>query len=169
MSLDPNKKLTLPPNLPFLAPRTSFLPSFVRWMVTWGSPGRREPRERERERVWVSARRVEIEIAGEPRRGVHGVAATMALPKGLIRRQRGRDRNGAAVEGRQKERFSCKKTRPEDKGVRTDRTGDFGSNEQKERLIPTCYPEETIRARSSRHCSSSLPLSHFAALFLPRN
>lgn len=43
---------------------------------------------------------------------------------------------------------SCKKT-PEDKGVPTDRTGDFGSDEQRERLIPTCYPEETIRARSS--------------------
>lgn len=72
------------------------------------------------------------------------------LPKGLTRRGEGR---GAGFPAR-------KKRKKKEGGQDREEGWTLGSNEQKERLIPTCYPEEEpLEARSSGIVSSSSLLS----------
>lgn len=146
--LDPNKKLTLPPTLPplsipFLRPHGR--PSCweeTRPTVTWPSRGL----QGHDGGVGCScsldgSRGGEFRWRSKLRRGV-------LLPKGGLTRRKG--------EGRW---FSCEE-RKKKRGKERGRGQDIGEggwtlgwNEQKERLIPTCYPEEeTVGSPVIRHC-----------------
>lgn len=97
---------------------------------------------------------------------VHGVAATMALPKGLIRRQRGRDRNREQEggEGSEREVFLQKDKTGGQRG--TDRPDwRLWLERTKGTFNPDVLPWRNHSSPVIRHCSSSLLLSYFLFFF----
>lgn len=194
MSLDPNKKLTLPPKCPSAAPRRcSTAPAGRRSLIVTGYGECEERKAGERERKsgetsggyvgWMEAgMRVSVyegwrsELWGtwwcpgwQPRWHYLRVCRRSKAEENRMERKGKKERDGETKRAKERStkrdpdgkrggasekdsqverRGSLQKDTRGQRGIRPDRTSDSGSNEQRKRLIPTCYLEETT-ARSS--------------------